>query len=63
MQKKRPYRRPKRYRASINVVMPAETKAKIEAEADRLGVSVNEIVRQCIEKGLPALQQTGRETE
>lgn len=60
MAKRRPYRRAAgQYPCPISTVVSEKTKKEIEVEADRLEVSINEIVRRCIEMGLPLLRRTG----
>ena len=59
MAKRRPYRRaPAKYPCPMTTMVSEKTREEIEAEADRLDVSLNEVLRRCIEMGLPLLRQT-----
>ena len=53
-------RRVKRLTGSLKVNMTPDMLAALEAVADRAEIPVSEVVRQCIERGLPGLRQSLR---
>jgi len=54
---KRPYRRAALYPEHLRVSVTADTAAALVSEADRRAVSVAEVVRMAIAKGLPAVRR------
>lgn len=53
---KRPYRRAAQYGSSCSVNFRSETTAAIAVLADQMDCSAAEVIRQCVDAGLPKVK-------
>ena len=58
--KRRPYRRPSHYGPRRAVAFRPEVDAALEAAADAMGQPIAEIVRRCVDRGLPLVRKAAR---
>ena len=57
---KRSYRRETRYGRQLRVTVEPATAAALEAEADAAGLSVSEVIRNSLARGLPLVKDARR---
>ncbi len=60
---RRKARRQAHYAQQMGVKLDAEAKARVEALADRYGLSIAEVLRRCVASGLPRVKDALRKTK
>ena len=60
---RRPYRRASIYTSPVSVKLKLDIREEVEYVADRYGLSLAEVLRECVEAGLPTLRERLRKRE